>query len=147
MKKKLLMFTLLAGIFSASVLNASAEISKKALQSFHSVFGDAKHVKWTEYADRYIVTFTQDDILIKASYDKDGNLLSSTRYYKEQHLPLNILYKVKKDYPDKKIDIVTEVSNSDGTVYFMNLKDSKGWMIVKSNQSAEIEVTDKFENQ
>ena len=144
MKKKLLMITLLAGIFSASVLNASAEISQKALQSFHAVFGDAKNVKWTELNDRYLVSFMQNDVLVKASYDKDGNLLSSMRYYKEQHLPLNILYKVKKDYPAKTIDIVTEISNADGIVYFIQLKDNKGWTILKSDQSANMEVSDKF---
>ncbi len=144
MKKKLLMFTLLAGIFSASVLNANAEISQKALQSFHSVFGDANHVKWVEYKDNYFVSFMQNDILVKATYDKEGNLLSSMRYYKQQHLPLNILCKVKKDYPSKNIDIVTEVSNLEGTVFFIQLKDNKGWTILKSDQSGNMEVTDKF---
>ena len=144
MKKKLLMFALLAGIFSASVFNANAEISQKVLQSFHSLFGDAKQVKWTELNNRYLVTFMQNDILVKASYDKDGNLLNSMRYYKEQHLPLNILYKVKKDYPAKTIDIVTEVSNIDGVVYFIQLKDNKGWTILKSDQSGNMEVSDKF---
>jgi hypothetical protein len=147
MKKKLLITACIAGILSVSVFNAQAEISQKVLQSFHLIFANAKHVKWTEYPDHYFVSFSQNDVLIKASYDRDGNLLSTLSYYSEQYLPLNILYNVKKAYPAKTIDIVTEVSNPDGTAYFVQLRDNKGWTIVKADQSGEMEVTDKFYKQ
>ncbi|MBS1916392.1 MAG: hypothetical protein JST87_08935 [Bacteroidetes bacterium] len=145
MKKNLLAIALIAGVVSLSSFTVKAEINQKVLQSFHAVFAEAKHVKWTEYPDSYFVSFTQNDILVKVTYDKDGNLLSSIRYYKEQRLPLNILYKVKKEYPSKTIDIVTEVSNSDGTVYFVQLKDDKGWISVKSDESGNMEVVDRIE--
>lgn len=145
MKKNLLVAALFAGVFSISAFSASAEISQKALQSFHSVFAEAREVKWSEFKDHYLVSFSQHDVLVKASYDKDGNLLSSTRYYKEQRLPLNILYKVKKAYPGKAIEIVTEVSENNMTAYFINLKDSKGWTIIQSDESGNFEVTDKFD--
>jgi hypothetical protein len=144
MKKNLLMIACIAGVLSVSAMNAPAEVSQKTLQSFHTVFADAKNIKWTEYPDNYFVSFSQNDVLVKAFYDKEGNLLSSMRYYKEQHLPLNVLYKAKKNYPAKTIDIVTEVSNADGTVYYIQLKDSKGWTILKADQSGNMEVTDKF---
>lgn len=146
MKKNLLAIALIAGIISLSSFTVKAEINQKVLQSFHAVFAEAKHVKWTEYPDSYYVTFTQNDILIKANYDKEGNLLSSLRYYKEQRLPLNILYKVKKEYPSKTIDMVTEVSNPDGTVYFIQLKNDKGWTTVKSDESGDMEVVDQIKN-
>src|ERR1700733_12574771 len=109
MKKKFVTIACLAGLLSVSVISVHAEISQKALQSFRSVFAEATNVKWSEYPDHYFVSFSQNDMLIKVTYDKDGNLLNSTRYYKEQRLPLNILYRVKKSYPSKKIDMVTEV--------------------------------------
>ena len=144
MKKKLLTIACLAGILSVSIFSAKAEVSQKVLQSFHSVFTQATHVMWTENADNYYVTFNQNDMSLKISYDKEGNLLNSVRYYKEQRLPLNIMYKVKKAYPSNKIDMVTEVSTPEGTVYFLQLKDDKNWTIVKANESGELEVTDKF---
>jgi hypothetical protein len=141
MKKNLLMIACFAGALSVSAMDARPEVSQK---SFHTVFADAKNVKWTEYPDNYFVSFSQNDLLVKAFYDKQGNLLNTMRYYKEQHLPLNILCKVKKDYPAKTIDIVTEVSADNAVVYFIHLKEDKGWTIVKSDQSANMEVTDKF---
>ena len=106
MKKKLLTIACLAGILSVSIFSAKAEVSQKVLQSFHSVFTQATHVMWTENTDNYYVTFNQNDMSLKISYDKEGNLLNSVRYYKEQRLPLNIMYKVKKAYPSNKIDMV-----------------------------------------
>jgi hypothetical protein len=144
MKKNLFSIACIAGLLSVSVFSAQAEISQKALQSFRSVFAEAKQVKWTEYPDHYFVSFSQNDMLIKASYDKDGNLLNSTRYYKEQRLPLNILYKVKNAYPSQTIDIVTEVSTTEGTVYFVQLKDNKNWTIIQSDESGNLEIKDKF---
>jgi hypothetical protein len=144
MKKKLLTIACLAGILSVSVFSVQAEISQKALQSFRSVFAEATQVKWTEYPDYYFVSFKQNDMLVKASYDKEGTLLGTTRYYKELRLPLNILYKIKKAYPSKTIDIVTEISNTDGIVYFIQLKDDKGWTIIQADQSGNLEVSDKF---
>ena len=144
MKKSLLTATSIAGLLSLTVLSAKADVNQKVLQSFYSVFAKASNIKWMEYQDHYFVSFNQNDILIKANYDAAGNILSAMRYYQEQHLPLNILYSLKKSYPSKAIDIVTEVSNDEGTVYFIQLKDEKGWTVVKSDESADFEIADKF---
>ncbi len=146
MKKSLFAIALVCGILSLNATSAKAEISQRTLQSFHSVFAEAKHVKWMEFPDHYLVSFSQNDVLVKASYDRDGNLLNSIRYYKEQRLPLNILCKVKKENPNRNIEIVTEVSNEEGVVYFIQLKDKKGWTILKSDASGNLELTDKFQD-
>ena len=144
MKKNFLAAACIAGFLSLSVFSAKADVSEKVLKSFHSVFSKASNIKWAEYPDHYYVSFNQNDIMVRASYDLAGNLLSSIRYYKEQHLPLNILCALKKSYASKVVDIVTEVSNQEGIVYFIQLKDDKGWTIVKSDGGATFEVVDKF---
>jgi hypothetical protein len=144
MKKNLITAACLAGVLSLSAFSAKAEINQKVLTSFHSVFAKATNIKWTEFEDHYYVSFSQSDVLIKANYDMAGNMISSIRYYKEQHLPLNILCKIKKTYPSKTVDMVTEVNAENGTAYFIQLKDDKGWTIVKSDEAASFEVTDKF---
>jgi hypothetical protein len=62
-------------------------------------------------------------------------------------LPLNILCKIKKAYPSRTVDIVTEVSTEAGIAYFIQLKDDKGWTIIKSDEGGTFEVTDQFEKQ
>jgi len=144
MKKNLITAACIAGFLSLTAFSAKADINQKVLTSFHSVFSKASNVKWTEYQDHYYVSFKQNDILIKANYDMAGNIMSSIRYYKEQHLPLNILCKIKKLYSSKAVDMITEVNNENGTAYFIQLKDDKGWTIVKSDEAGSFEVTDKF---
>ena len=141
MKKKLLP---IACLLTIACTCAQAEINQKTLTAFHSVFTSAKNVKWTETKDCYLVSFYQNDMLVKAVYDKNGTLLNSLRYYGAQRLPIHVLYKVRETYPSKSIMQVTELSNQDGTVYFIELKDKNGWTMIKSDASAELEVTDKF---
>ena len=144
MKKSLLTVACFAGFLSLSALSAKADVSQKVLQSFHAVFSKATNINWVEYQDHYFVSFNQNDVLIKANYDIAGNIINSMRYYKEQHLPLNILCKLKKTYPSKTVDIVTEISSEEGTAYFIQLKDDKGWTILKSDEAGDFEIADKF---
>ena len=145
MKKNLLTLACISGLLFATAFSASAEVNQKTLQSFHAVFGGARQIKWTEYADHDDVSFSQNEVLIKARYDKQGNMISSIRYYKEQRLPLNILCKVKKEYPADKINSVTEETTQTGTTYYIQLKGEKMWTIVKSDESGNFEIHDKFD--
>jgi hypothetical protein len=145
MKKSFLTIACISGVFLLSSFYVNAAVNEKVLRSFNSVFSTATNVQWTEYPDHYYVSFSQNDVMVRAEYDKKGNLLSSLRYYDAQHLPLNILCKVKKDYPDKNIDVVTEVSTTDGTAYIIQLQDKKGWTIVKSDINGYMIETDKFD--
>jgi hypothetical protein len=150
MKKSFLTISAICGIFllSSSFVSATpndAGVNEKVLKSFNSVFIDASNVQWSEYSDHFYVSFSQGNITVRAEYDKKGNLLSSLRYYDAQHLPLNILCKVKKDYPNKSIDVVTEVSIPEGTAYLIQLQDSKGWTIVRSDVNGDLSVKDEFE--
>jgi hypothetical protein len=144
MKKNLLTAACIAGFLCLSVFSVRADVSQKVLQSFHSVFSKASNIRWIEYADHYYVSFNQNDVIVRANFDMAGSLLNSIRYYREQQLPLNILCKIKKSYPSKVINNVTEVSNQEGIVYFIMLQDDKSWVKIKSDETATFEIVDKF---
>lgn len=151
MKKSFLTIASICGIFLLSSFYVSAApaddnggVNEKVLKSFNSVFSNASNVQWSQFADHFLVSFSQNAMMVRAEYDKKGNLLSSLRYYDAQHLPLNILCKVKKAYPDKNIDVVTEVSVPEGIAYLIQLQDDKGWTILRSDVNGELNVTDEF---
>ena len=132
--------TLSAGAFATDGFS----ISEKMLQSFKQTFPDAEQVKWLEGADRYTVNFKENGILTKIDYDKDGNFISSLRYYMERNLPINILCRLQKKYADKKVFGVTEVT-SDATVeYYIKLEDADNWITVKSNADGNMQVVEKY---
>jgi hypothetical protein len=152
MKKNFLIIASICSIFllgSFSVKAAPADdnagVNEKVLKSFNSVFTNASNVIWSQFADHFFVSFSQNSIVVRAEYDKSGNLLSSLRYYDAQHLPLNILCKVKKEYPNKTIDVVTEISIPEGMAYIIQLQDEKGWTILRSDVNGDLQVKDSFD--
>lgn len=116
----------------------------KVLKSFHTTFISPKQVKWYDHKDYYEVSFAQASVRANVKYDFEGNLLSSTRYYKEQQLPAHILYQVKKRYADKTIFGVTEIANPEEIYYYVKLEDSKRWITIKVSSDGQMELFEKF---
>lgn len=116
----------------------------KVLKSFHTTFISPKQVKWYEYKDYYEVSFAQEFVRANVKYDLEGNFLSSTRYYKEQQLPANILCQVKRKYADKTIFGVTEIANREEIYYYVKLEDNKRWFTIKVSSNGQMEMFEKY---
>lgn len=136
----LCMLVLTTGAFAAKDFT----ISEKLLQTFKHTFPDAQQVIWSEQGDKYTVNFRQDDILTKVEYDKDGNFLSSIRYYTEKNLPVTILCRLQKRYPDKKVFGVTELATESSVEYYIKLEDDQNWLTVRSNIDGNLQVVEKY---
>ena len=140
-----------AGVFANKPLTVrpvagveASPISDKLLQAFKQAFPDAKEVKWAELEDKYMVNFKQNDILTKIEYDKEGNFLSSIRYYSEKNLPVNVLVRLQKKYADKKVFGVTEMTSDNIVEYYIKLEDDNNWITVKSNADGNMQVVEKY---
>ena len=148
MKKYTGIFCLLTIAFGFQVFATNAkDVSEKVIQAFKKTFPLAEKVNWQEFTDRYMVNFEESHIRVVVDYDKDGNYLSSKRYYQEDNLPINILYKIRKKYADKKIFGVTELSTELNTEYYVKLEDDKYWTTVKVDSGGRMETVEKFEKQ
>src|SRR5829696_6455017 len=124
--KKLVVFL---GLFVA--LGAAAttppEVNEKVLKAFKETFMKATDVVWHEMQNSYLASFKQSEITTRATYDTEGNLLRTTRYYSEEHLPIHILAKLKKKYSDKLVHGVTEMTQNEEVAYFVTLHDARNW--------------------
>jgi hypothetical protein len=136
---------LLAAIVFASSFTAMADDpSEKVLDAFNKTFTNVKDVAWTENEQSYEVKFKQNEILSRITYDKEGNILKTLRYYYEQGLPLLVLSKVKRKFSDQKIFGVTEESSEEGTYYHIVLEDEKHWINITADGSGSIKVDNKY---
>ncbi|HTM92677.1 MAG TPA: hypothetical protein VL095_09670 [Flavisolibacter sp.] len=136
---------LLAAIVIASSFTALADgPSQRVLDAFNKTFQNVKEVAWTENEQSFEVKFKQNEILAKVTYDKEGNILKTLRYYYEQNLPLLIFSKVKTKFADKKIFGVTEESSEGGTFYHIVLEDEKHWINITADSFGGIKVDKKF---
>ena len=134
----LCLLTLCMGTF------ASATVNEKVLKTFKETFPAAEEVKWQEFTDNYIVNFVEQGIRDRITYDKDGNVINATRYYGQENLPVNILCKLKKKYPNAKVFGVTEVENEAGIEYYIKLEGTTDWTTVKSDIVGNTEIVEHY---
>ncbi len=135
---------MLASASFAKVDPMPEEVNAKVLSAFENTFSLVTEVKWKEYSEYYSASFRQNGTQTEVRYDKDGNFLSSLRYYKEEMLPLSVLTQIKKKYPKKSVFGVTELTAGSEVAYFVTLEDEKTWVIVKADQNGNMHVREKF---
>jgi hypothetical protein len=130
-----------------SIAGYCSDVNEKVLKTFKATFPNAQNVTWQTIAERYTAQFRQNGIQTIVNYDYEGNLLSATRYYGEDNLPINLIVTLNAKYPAKKIFGVTEVSTNDTIDYFIKLQDQTTWMTVKADAEGNTEVIEKFNKQ
>src|SRR5678816_690557 len=130
--KKLIILT---ALFAALSTKASSppEVTEKVLKAFSETFIKATDIVWHEVKNLYEASFKQSDIISRAIYDKEGNLLRTTRYYSQENLPINIITKLQKRYAGKSVYGVTELSTEDQVSYHITMQDEKNWYIIKAD--------------
>jgi hypothetical protein len=130
-------------LLSVQIGFAADGISEKIIQIFKQTFPKAEEVKWAEQTDKVTVDFKDEGVATKVVYDKDGNFVSSVRYYFEKNLPVSILCKLKKKYTGKTVFGVTEMTTDSKVDYFIKLEDATSWMTVKADADG-MEVVEKY---
>jgi hypothetical protein len=140
MKKVIaIMFTLLvaAGAYAF-------DPNEKVLKAFNETFSSAQEVRWEEFPNYFTVSFVSGGIRAKVNYDKDGNMMSSLRYYAPQLLPLYILNKVNRENPKKKLFGVTELTYNGSITYYIKMEDTAHWYTLKVDVDGNTMITEKY---
>ena len=142
MKKVFALITATCIAFASYAFDPS--VNDKVLKSFKETFAAAEDVKWEEFNAYYTVSFVQGGIQSKVNYDKEGVMLGSIRYYTPQMLPLNIFNKLKKQYSNKELFGVTEVTFGTDVTYYVKIQDAKSWITLKVDGVGNSEIFEKF---
>ena len=118
--------------------------SEKVLKSFNATFTSPQEVTWFENQDYYSVSFVQNGILTRVNYDKEGNFLSSLRYYDKQNLPINIICLLKKEFDGLEVYGITEVTNAIQVTYHITMQDEKNLITAKVSSNGHISAVKKY---
>ncbi|HVG12558.1 MAG TPA: hypothetical protein VM843_06110, partial [Flavisolibacter sp.] len=119
-------------------------VNEKVLQAFEKSFKNASDVVWNEYKDCFEVKFLHNSIDSRITYDVDGNILRSIRYYGEEQLPLFVRAKLQKQYAGKTVFGVTELASEGELDYYIVLEDATSWNHVKCTSTGNMEMYKKF---
>lgn len=133
-------------LFAGCLVFAStyADPNEKVLKAFKETFTAATNVKWSDLDDSYFVSFSNAGTMSRVRYDKEGNIIASTRYYQPNQLPMNIFTKLKKQYKNQDLFGVTEVSAGEDIVYFVKMQDGKNWTTLRVDTEGNSEVFEKY---
>ncbi|OQP50656.1 hypothetical protein A4H97_02105 [Niastella yeongjuensis] len=118
--------------------------NEKVLKAFNETFSTATEVRWEEFPKYFAVSFVSGGIRSKVNYDKEGNMISSLRYYNPQLLPLYILNKVSQENSKKKLFGVTEVTVGGNIAYYIKLEDNSSWYTLKVDTDGNSQIVEKY---
>ena len=134
-------------LVSSCLLTAASfayDPNTKVLKAFSETFVAAQNVKWQDFPDYYSVSFLYSGTLSRINYDKEGNILSSTRYFDPSVMPLNIFTRLKRDNPKKELFGVTEVTVGDDIAYYVKMQDANTWITLKVDAAGNSKVVEKY---
>ncbi|HLX90285.1 MAG TPA: hypothetical protein VKR32_01300 [Puia sp.] len=130
------------------VLNSYAtDVNEKVLNSFKQTFPNVHNVSWQSLSRKYVAQFELNGVRTVVNYDFDGNITEAIRYYMEENLPMNIVLKLKKQFPDQKVFGITEVTAGDNVEYYIKLESEKNWTTVRMDNDGSSEIVEKYEKQ
>jgi hypothetical protein len=137
MKKITLALGLMLILVVSSAFADSGEVNQRVLESFKSKFSTAQEIKWVDGKYYYRAAFSLNGQNLFAYYSPDGELISMTRYISSLNLPLNLLTDLKNDYDKYWISDLFELSNNEGTHYYITLEDADAVIKLVSTNGSE----------
>lgn len=133
MKPLLIALTLFVSLFTQPLFANAADVTPNVLKSFQTTFATAKDVAWTVGESHYKAQFELSGQVVSAFYSTDGNLLAVTRNITTHQLPLSLQTGLKKGHESAWITDLFEMSNDEGTSYYVTLETGDSKVVLKSN--------------
>ena len=130
MKKIIIMLAIT--ISSLATFAREENVNKNVLNAFSQEFPGAKDVKWTANDTYYQASFVFNGQYADAFYELNGKLMAMTRNISSLDLPMTLQTSLKK-YSGSWISDLFEISNNDGTRYYITMENADSKIILKSN--------------
>jgi len=118
---------------SLSAFAGREKVNEKVLNAFKTEFVNAQEVEWTISSEYFKASFQMNGQRIFAFYNTDGELMGLTRNISSAQLPVRLQTSLKKNYSNYWISDLFEVSNSDGTHYYVTLENGTSKVVLKSS--------------
>lgn len=131
MKKIVLTLAIIIGGIGAAFAGEE-EVDAKVLGAFKKEFSAARQITWTVASNYFQASFVYNDQHVAAYYNTEGELLGLTRYISPADLPLALQSDLKKNHSEYWISDLFEVSNENGTAYYITLEDADQSLVLKA---------------
>jgi|SRR6476620_1117133 len=136
MKKLMIAVALLVSL-GAFAGKEKEKVNEKVLKAFNSEFTNVHEVEWTASADYFKASFALNGQMVSAFFNTDGELMGMTRNIPSSQLPVTLQTSLKRNYGSFWISNLFEVSNSNGTSYYITLENGDNKVILKSSGNSD----------
>jgi ABC-type glycerol-3-phosphate transport system substrate-binding protein len=147
MKKMIMVLAFIAVAIGNAAFagTGGGEVDKHIRKAFEKEYAGAVNVTWYVFDDYIKVDFSFGGMQLAGFYSKDGRMLGVARNIYFSSLPLMLQIEQKKNYKNYWITGIYELSNGDGTRYYLTLENadqtiklgstgSNSWEVVKNKE-------------
>lgn len=131
-------FLLVAITVVLSITNTKAsasddiKVSAAVLTSFNSSFKNVSEVAWKTADNYYKADFAMNGQYVTAYYDVAATLVAVTRNISSFQLPVTLQTSLKKSYEAYWISDLFELSDENGTSYYVTVENADAKITLKS---------------
>lgn len=137
---KFLLVTLISLFSFMSTTSHAADevnVSSAVIATFQSSFKDASEVSW-KVTDKFSkADFVMNSQHISAFFDHSGNLMAVTRNISSFQLPITLQTKLRNSYGTYWISDLFEMSDDNGTTYYVTVENGDSKITLKSNGTSD----------
>lgn len=130
---KKIIITLAIAFSSFAAFAGEENVSSTVLNAFNREFAGVKNVQWTNTEDYYKASFEFNGQKVFAFYQFDGELIAMSRNISSLQLPISLQTSLKNNYKGFWISDLFELSNNDGTTYYITVENADSKLVLKSN--------------
>jgi hypothetical protein len=107
------------------------DVDMHAVRDFRKNFANATDVQWVRTDNGTSVYFMNEGKRMRSSYNFKGNREYTLKYYDESGMSQNLRHRVKSNYYDHKIVIVTEVARNNQVYYLVKMENPKEYLTLR----------------
>ena len=119
---------------SENKIVSETDVNINASRDFKTSFKNATHVNWVKHEKGESVYFMKDGVKMRASYNNKGRREYTLKYYDESKMSSELRQRVKSNYYDYTIVIVTEVFRNNQTYYLVKMENQNEYVTLKINE-------------
>lgn len=148
MKKLIAILT--SAVFFCSAVFANDDVkdniarNRRVMDSFNREFAGAVNVSWYSTDKSHVAKFTVKESKVTAHFDNEGRLLATSRYITDSDLPLKVMNRLVKKYPNQRINNVVEYEYEGLTTYVVTLESATHWTVLKAEPAGWLTTINKL---
>lgn len=147
MKKVSIIALMVITIASAAFAGDNTVLNFKGADHFKKMFPDATKVAYVVKKDFTEVNFTWNNLNLQAFFDRQGNLIGTSRYINVNALPLAYVININKEYDGYTIDEAIEFDHAEnGMSYYVSISKDDRKYVLNVSTNGEISVFKKMKN-